>query len=346
MFYSVILAGGYGDRFWPKSKPDTPKQLLSITGKKTLLEETLDRIAPLILQERILIVTNKNIGDKILSAIPSLTTDNIIVEPGRKNTAPAVALAALYLKRKDKDAVMAVLPADHFIPDEERFLEILSLGYELAQKKENLITFGIKPTRPETGYGYIEADRKVATKSGIPIYEVRSFKEKPDLGTAKEFISKGGYFWNSGIFIWHVEAILDAFSKFMPELYSELMKIQDYRNSELEKFYQDVENISIDFGVMERAKNILMLEGDFAWDDVGSWKAIERIYPKDENGNVVLGEHVGIDTQNCIVMGKERLVATIGVSDLIIVDSGEAILICAKERAEEVKKIVEKLKEL
>lgn len=354
MFYGVILAGGFGDRFWPKSQPNTPKQLLSITGKKTLLEETLDRIAPLIPKERILIVTNKNIGDKILSMVSILSEDNIIVEPGRKNTAPAVALAALYLRMKDKDATFAVLPADHFIPDKEKFLKVLSVAYELAQKKENLITLGIKPTRPETGYGYIEVGKKVLllkeveTENGISTYEVHSFKEKPDLDTAKEFISKGGYFWNSGIFIWHVQAILDAFSKFMPKLYSGLMKIQDYRDSELEKFYQDVENISIDFGVMEDAKNILMLEGDFTWDDVGSWKALERIYPQDKNNNVVLGKHIGIDTQDCIIVGeegKEKLITTIGISDLIIVDSGESILICAKERVEDVKKIVEKLVE-
>ncbi len=344
MLYGVILAGGFGDRFWPKSKPDTPKQLLSITGKKTLLEETLTRIAPLIPRERILIVTNKNIGDKILSGISSLTQDNIIVEPGRKNTAPAIALAALYLRKKDKDASFVVLPADHFIPDEEKFLKILSLGYELAQKKENLITFGIKPTRPETGYGYIEVDKKVEIKNGISIYKVHSFKEKPNLDTARGFIAQGGYFWNSGIFIWHVQAILNAFSKFMPGLYSGLIKIQNCREAELEEFYQEVENISIDFGVMEKAKNILMLEGDFIWDDVGSWKALERIYPKDENNNVVLGEHVGIDTQNCIIRGDKKMIATLGISDLIIVDSGEAILICAKERAEEVKKIVEKLR--
>ncbi|MDI6734654.1 MAG: mannose-1-phosphate guanylyltransferase [bacterium] len=343
MLYGVILAGGFGDRFWPKSQPDTPKQLLSITGKKTLLEETLDRIAPLIPKERILIVTNKNIGDKILSMVNILNKDNILVEPGRKNTAPAIALAALYLRKKDKDASFVVLPADHFIPDKEEFLKVLSLAYELAQEKENLITFGIKPTRPETGYGYIETNQKVATKDGIPVYEVRSFKEKPSLDTAREFIARGGYFWNSGIFIWHVQAILDAFSKFMPQLYSGLMKIQDYQDAELEEFYQKVENISIDFGVMEKAKNILMLEGDFTWDDVGSWKALERIYPKDENNNVVLGEHIGIDTQNCIVRGDKKLIATLGISDLIIVDSDEAILICARERAEEVKRIVEKL---
>lgn len=342
MLYGVILAGGYGERFWPKSKPNTPKQLLSITSKKTLLEETLDRITPLIPKERIIIVTSKNIGDKILATIPRLTSDNIITESCRKNTAAAIALAALYLKNKDKDAVMAVLPADHFIPDKEIFLKILSVAYEHAQKKEHLITFGIRPTRPETGYGYIEVGKKVTTKNGISVYQVTAFKEKPDQNTAKEFLSRGNYLWNSGMFIWHMEIILDAFSKFMPELYSGLMKIQNKELS-LEEFFQDVENISIDFGIMEKAKNILMIEGNFIWDDVGSWNALERIYPKDENKNVVLGEHIGIDTQNCIMMGEGKLIATIGISDLIVVDTDEAILICSKERAEEVKKIVEKL---
>ncbi len=332
MLYGIILAGGFGERFWPKSQPDIPKQLLSITGKKTLLEETLDRIAPLIPKERILIVTNKNIGTKILSVVPTLGPENIIIEPMRKNTAPAIGLAALYLKNKDKDAVMAVLPADHFIPDKERFLEILSIAYEIAKEKENLITFGITPTRPEIGYGYIEVGKKVATKNGISIYEVNSFREKPNLNTAKEFLSKGGYLWNSGMFIWHVEAILDAFSKFMPEYLEQI-----------EEFYQQVENISIDFGIMEKAKNILMIEGDFTWDDVGSWRALERIYPEDENNNIVLGKHIGIDTQNCIVVGEEKLVATIGISNLIVVNTNEATFICPKERAEEVKKIVERL---
>ncbi|MEW6097130.1 MAG: mannose-1-phosphate guanylyltransferase [bacterium] len=343
MIYGVILAGGFGERFWPKSKPDTPKQLLSITGKKTLLEETIDRIATLIPQERILIVTNKNMGDKILSAVPTLTKDNILAEPMRRNTAPAIALASLYLKNKDKDPVMAVLPADHFIPDNDKFLKTLSIACEIAQKKENLVTFGIKPTRPETGYGYIEVGKKVATKEGISIYEVSAFREKPELNTAKEFLSKGGYLWNSGMFIWHVEVILDAFSKLMPELYSELMKIDSINEMKLEEFYQHVENISIDFGIMEKAKNILMIEGNFTWDDVGSWKALERMYPKDENKNVILGKHIGIDTQNCIIMAEEKLVATIGISDLIVVNTNEATFVCPKERAEEVKKIVEKL---
>jgi len=340
MLYGVILAGGYGERFWPKSKPDIPKQLFSISGKKTLLEETLDRISHLIPKERIFIVTNKDIGAKILSAIPRLKVDNIIAEPMRKNTAPAIALASLYLKNRDKEAVMAILPADHFIPDKEMFLKILSIAYEYAQKKESLITLGIKPTRPETGYGYIEVGKQIATKNGVSIYEVKSFREKPDQETAKKFLSSGGYLWNSGMFIWHVETILDAFSKFMPELYSKLMKIQ---NNELkvEEFFQEVENISIDFGIMEKAKNIFMIEGDFKWDDIGSWNALERIYPKDENKNVVLTKHIGIDTQNCIITGEGKLIATIGISDLIVVDTKEAILICPKKRAEEVKKIVE-----
>lgn len=336
MLYGVILAGGFGERFWPKSKPDTPKQLLSITSQKTLLEETLDRIAPLIPKERILIVTNKDIGTKILCAVSILTTDNIIVEPCRKNTAPAIALASLYLKNKDEDAVMVVLPSDHFIPDKEKFLKTLSTAYELAKEREHLITFGIKPTRPETEYGYIEVGKKVGNS-----YEVNAFREKPDIETAKKFLSKGGYLWNSGMFIWHVETILDAFSKFMPELYSGLMKINNELS--LEEFFQDVQNISIDFGIMEKAKNILMIEGDFTWDDVGSWKALERIYPKNENGNVVVGEHIGINTQNCIIVGEKKLIATIGISDLIVVDTQEATFVCPKERAEEVKKIVEKL---
>jgi mannose-1-phosphate guanylyltransferase len=348
MLYGVILAGGFGERFWPKSKPDTPKQLLSITSKKTLLEETIDRIASLIPKERILIVTNKIIGKKILSTVSTLSNDNIIAEPMRKNTAPAIAISALYLKHQDKDAIMAVLPADHFIPDKERFLKILSTAYDVASKKENLITFGITPTRPETGYGYIEVGKKVAVKNGISIYEVCSFREKPDLNTAKEFIAKGGYLWNSGMFIWHVETILEAFNKFMPAAYSGLMQLQNYINpineSKLTEFYQHVENISIDFGIMEKAKNILMIEGDFVWDDVGSWKALERIYPKDKDKNVILGKHIGIDTQNCIIMGEENLVATIGISDLIIVNTQEATFICPKDRAEEVKKIVEKLR--
>lgn len=344
MLYGVILAGGFGERFWPKSKPDTPKQLLSITGKKTLLEETLDRILPLIPEERILIVTNKDIGAKILSAVPRLTTDNIIVEPMRKNTAPAVALATLYLKHKDKDAVMAVLPADHFIPDKEKFLKILSIAYELAQKRENLITFGIKPTRPETQYGYIEVGKKVETKNGISIYEVSAFKEKPTIDKAKDFLSQGGYLWNSGMFVWHIEAILDAFSKLMPGLYSELMKMQN-ETLKLEEFFLGVENIPIDIGIMEKAENILMIEGNFTWDDVGSWKALERIYPKDKNENVVLGEHIGINTQNCIIVGEEKLVATIGISNLIVVATQEATFVCPKERAEGVRKIVEELKD-
>lgn len=343
MLYGVILAGGFGERFWPKSKPDTPKQLLSITSKKTLLEETIDRIADLIPKEQILIVTNKIIGTKILSVVCRLGQENILLEPMRKNTAPAIALSAFYLKHKDKDAVMAVLPADHFIPDKERFLKTLSIAYQIATKKEYLITFGITPTRPETGYGYIEVGKKVTTKNGISIYEVNSFREKPNLATAKQFLTKGGYLWNSGMFIWHVDTILEAFSKFMPDVYSGLMKITDFNKSKLEKFYQQVQNISIDFGIMEKAKNILMIEGDFVWDDVGSWRALERIYKKDENKNVILGKHIGIDTQNCIIMSEEKLIATIGISDLIVVNTSEATFISKKERAEEVKKIVEKL---
>ncbi len=350
--YAVIMAGGVGARFWPRSREKSPKQLLEIFGKDTMIVNTVKRLNSVIEPNRILVVTNKIQKSLITKQVPSIPADNIIVEPFGRNTAPCIGLAALYLKRIDPEAVMVALPADHVIQNEEEFHRVLRLAIWVAYESGKLVTVGIQPTRPETGYGYIQFND---VKNGANpyfdrgVYTVKTFAEKPNPETAKRFIESGEFLWNSGMFIWRVDTILNEIQKSLPDMYDELMKVDSYIGTEkfdqyLELSYKIIRGISIDYGVMEKAHEVLVLKGDFGWSDVGSWDEVYRLSGKDEKGNSVTGKVMLHNTKNTLIHTQNKFTAAIDVEDLIIINTDDALLICKAGKSQDVKEVVDYLK--
>jgi len=347
---AVLMAGGRGQRFWPHSRFDTPKQLLSITGGESMIRETVNRLSPFIMPRDIFISTTDDLFNSIKEALPEIDYLNYILEPVGRDTAACIGLAATILQHRynDPKTVMITLPVDHIINGKEQFLNVLENGCDLARKTGNLVTIGIETTRPETGYGYICAGNEFKTNKKVKVYNVEKFTEKPDRDTAKQFLKNSNYFWNSGIFIWTCKDILDAIKSNLPDLYDGLMKIRKYlgtlqKREIMKEVFFKLEKISIDYAVLEKANNRLMIKGNFKWDDVGSWTAMGRIFPKDEHGNVIQGEHESLDTKDCIVVNDEGLIVTIGISDLVIISSGKIKLIYPKNRENDLKKIIKKM---
>lgn len=347
--FAVIIAGGRGERFWPRSRFKKPKQLLPIVGTETMLQVTVKRIEPLIPLKRVYVVTGQKLEEEVRKQLPGLPQGNVICEPVGRNTAAAIGLAAVSIGKIDRSAAMAVLPADHLVLEEEKFLRCLKVAIKIAEERESLVVFGIKPDRPETGYGYIKSGEKIGEQEGIEIYNADEFVEKPDEKRARQFLESRRYYWNGGIFVWTYEVIMRQIEKHMPDLFRGLERIKNAEPAKLKEtiaeVYGNLEDISIDYGVMEKAEQKVMVRGDFRWDDIGSWLAMERIWQKDEHGNVSQGKFVGIDTHNSIVVGDRPLIATIGLSNMIIVATDDAVLICPKEKAQEVKKLIKKLTE-
>lgn len=351
MLYAVIMAGGSGTRFWPWSRKKTPKQLLKITGQDTMIKQTVDRITDKISSENIYVVTTACLADSIKAELSQIPAKNIISEPFGRNTAACIGLAATIILNRDADAVMAVMTADHIIEPPDLFLKALQCAEKLATETNALITFGIKPNEPSVNYGYIQRSEDMINLQDFQIYDVKCFTEKPDRATAEGFVQSGEYYWNSGIFVWSVSTILDNIKTLMPELSQGLERIgksidtPDESNiiyNEYEKF----DNISIDYGVMEKASNVRIIEADFKWDDVGSWLAIERLNNSDQDNNTILSKHCGIDTHGNIIIGdNEHLIATINVSDMIIVSTKDVTMVCNKNNAEDIKKLTDLLKE-
>ncbi|CUT03835.1 mannose-1-phosphate guanylyltransferase [Candidatus Chrysopegis kryptomonas] len=351
--FAVIMAGGVGSRFWPKSRARKPKQFLNILSSKSLIEQTIERINPLIPEKDILIVSNKNQTAELVQVLPKFPIQNIILEPQSKNTAPCIGLASLFIKRQQPDAVMVVLPSDHLIKDTEKFLDTLKIGIESAYETKGLITIGIQPTYPSTGYGYIQFVEDEESELGSKgVYKVKTFAEKPNLETAKKFIESGDFLWNSGMFIWRVDVILEEIKTYLPDIYEELMKIDeaigkdDFKNV-LEQSYGRMKAISIDYGVMEKTNRAYVIKASFGWSDVGSWEEVYNLAPKDENGNYVSSNPDSVilfDVKNCLVEGNKTLIAMIGVEDLIVVSTEDAILICKRDRAQDVRNVVNYLK--
>jgi mannose-1-phosphate guanylyltransferase len=346
--FFVIMAGGRGTRFWPRSRIRRPKQLLNIIGSTTILEQTVDRILPLTDWRHILVVTEQTQAEAVRNVLPLLPPQGLVVEPLGRNTAPCIGLAALILERIDPQAVMIVLPADHFIAQVPRFQETLLAAAETARSGEYLVTLGINPTGPETGYGYLERGEKVQEVSGQEVWRVQAFHEKPDRARAEAMVNSGRYFWNSGMFIWKAATILRQMARLTPAMFSELEKLRGYLGTAdwekaLADRYPAMENISIDYAVMEKADNVLMLAGDFGWNDVGSWEAVYQLEPKDGQGNRLTGPVWALDCRGCLVYSPDKAVGIIGLTDLIVVETPDALLICPRERAQEVKKIVEML---
>jgi len=356
MLNVVIMAGGKGERFWPKSRVRTPKQLLSIASENTMLQETVKRAEALTSSANIFIVTRVGLEKEIYKQVPHIPKENIINEPIARNTAAAIGLANLIIQKRDnisknKNSITLILPADHIIKNIKQFKNTITTAC-MAAEEGYLVTIGIKPSYPETGYGYINRGDKIFTKHGNDtpyIFKVKEFREKPDLKTAKEFLRTGECYWNSGMFVWTTKRIEEAFKEYMPKLYKALKVIGNslsspLRNEIIKGEYEKLEKISIDYGIMERAKKVSVVEGLFDWNDVGSWLALEKVYKKDDNNNIVVGDYVGIDTTDCILIGDKSPITAIGVSDLIIVNTGDVVLVCKKTEAQKVKELLKHIK--
>lgn len=348
--YAVIMAGGKGTRFWPLSREKRPKHLLNITGEKTIIQYTVDRLTPLVAKEKIMIVTGASHAGEIREQLTQLPAENILVEPVGRNTAPCIGLAAMHIRKKDPDAVMAVLPSDHLIADTEPFIASLMAAREMAKTRDCLVTIGIRPRWAETGYGYMERGAVTATVGETKIYQVKSFREKPNVKTAEKFLKDGNFFWNSGMFIWRASTLLDMIRKLLPDLYEGLLTIGEAigtgREAQvLAEIYGGIEPVSIDYGVMEKAPDVVMLEGDFGWNDIGSWDALWDVLEKDAKGNAVRGKVIRSGASNCLVHSPGKMVTLVGVEDLIVVETDDSLLVCRRGASQDVKKVVEHLEE-
>jgi len=350
--FAVIMAGGRGERLWPLSTPSRPKQFLPLLSGKSFLQATAERVTSLVGKDGLFVVVPQEYKELVAQEL-SLPREQILVEPEGRNTAPALGLAGLILFARDPKAVMIALPSDHLVTKTEEFQKVLGVAVEVAQKGEHLVTLGIKPDRPATGYGYIRYAELFAEVQGIPVYQVERFVEKPDRAKAEAFLEEGCYLWNSGIFVWRVDTFMHGLSQHMPELYAGLLELREHLGKPswedtLARVYSRLPAISIDYGLMEKAQNVLVIPADIGWSDVGDWSAMASLFPQDESGNAVCATHVGIDTENCVIYAEdpERLVATLGLRDLVIVETKEALLILRRDCAQEVRKILERLRKL
>ncbi len=343
--YAVILAGGIGSRFWPLSRATTPKQLLSVVGDESLLESTIRRLTPLVPPEKVFVVTNEEQAELIRLHLSydgsEALSPGYIVEPMGRNTAPAIGLAALRLMAADPEAIMAVLPADHIIGEGGKFRALLSKAARLAEKG-HLVTFGVKPTSPETGYGYIKSAERLSGEDGAARH-IDKFVEKPDRARAEGYLAEGGYYWNAGIFIWKATRILEEIKALQPLMYERLMEIRG--GGDITTAYNAMESISVDNAILEKAGGVVVIPADFTWSDMGSWNSFAEILGPDEKGNVKKGRVVDLGSRNSVILGCDRVVAAIGLEDMILVDTPDATLVCPKERAQDVKAVVEVLKE-
>jgi len=351
--HAVVMAGGAGTRFWPLSRESSPKQMLKIVGEDTMIRQTIKRLSGFLPDENISIVTSEKLAFDLSIHLEGLKKDKghlkIITEPFGRNTAPAIGLAAVYLKKTKTDPIMIVLPADHNIRSEDIFIETLKTAIKCAEGNW-IVTLGIKPSRPETGYGYIKKSSKLkAQSSKLQMYRVEKFTEKPDAKTAQKYLKDGNYLWNSGIFVWKTSSILEEIKKYMPALYNGLLKIEKAIGTKgerkvIEGVYSELDTVSIDYAVLEKSKNVMVVPADIGWSDVGSWAALDEALPHDANGNIIKGNVVDVESRDSIIFSGGRLVATIGLKNMVVVDTADATLVCRKEKAQDVKKIVDELK--
>jgi len=346
-YYAILMAGGIGSRFWPVSTKETPKQFHDMLGAgQTLIQKTFSRLSKLIPVENILILTNENYNSIVLEQLPMVKQEQVLLEPAMRNTAPCILYASLKIQKENPHAVMVVAPSDHWIEDENAFVQNLQQCFDFCSKENALMTLGIQPTFPNTGFGYIEYDK---TDSN-PMKKVSQFREKPDYETAKLFLQSGNFLWNGGIFIWSVKSITDAFEKFQPQMNSLFQKgFESYNTAEEKSFiadnYSSAENISIDYAVMEKASNVYVLPAIFDWNDLGTWGSLHEKLPKDDNNNAVVNAKVLLQnsSSNIISTAKEKLVIIDGLEDFIIVDKDNVLLIYPKSKEQEIKGIVAQL---
>lgn len=344
MLCALIMAGGKGTRFWPLSTEEKPKQFLNLIGEDTMIQMSVKRIKKLIPIERIFIVTGKKYESLVKEQLPNLPHRNIIIEPVGKNTAPCIALSAFHINQIYKDATIAVLPSDHLIKDETEFLEVLNSAREFVEiNKAAIVTIGMKPDRPETAYGYINYSSTHSIINGYEIRSVKEFVEKPNLEKAKEYLQDGSYLWNGGIFIWKAVNILRLTNKHLENTFNILNEIvatneENYKRV-LEEKYNEIDSVSVDYGIMEKADNIYVIPGEFGWDDVGSWSAVERYIKKDESDNLYLGDVKNIEASNNIVFSNKKPIMLVGISNIFVVESDDMIFISTKEKINDIDEI-------
>jgi len=355
--HAVILAGGRGTRFWPRSRTRTPKQLLNIVGKATMLELTIERLLPLVPADHIWSVTNAEQADALGKQLPAAARKRVLTEPVGRNTAAAIALAALHIRHAaDEDAMMAVLPADQFIAQPERYRAVVRAALQEADQPGRVVVLGIPPTRPDTGFGYIERAGEPREVLGFPVFAVQRFAEKPALDVAKEYVASGKYQWNAGMFFWRVSTFLDALKKYLPKTYAALDGLAKHIGkpsyaARLKKIYPTLENISVDYAILEPIsgeageKKIYMIPADVGWSDIGSWAAVFELLAKHSGENIFAGPGQSLDAEGNFLWSPGKFVAAIGVRDLVVVDTPDALLICPRDRAQDVGKIVKALEE-
>ena len=349
MAYAVIMAGGIGSRFWPQSRENNPKQFLAIHGEDTLIRNTMSRLRGIIPDENVFVVTHRRYVDQTREQLPTVPVENILAEPVARNTGPCIALAAIKLLARDPDAIMIALPADHVIRNTKRFHKALRSAIDKAQEKDTLVTIGIEPTHPETGYGYVQYDGQAEHDRKTPeALPVRTFAEKPDIETAERFLDSGDFLWNSGIFVWRADAILNAIQHHLPKVFRAFDPLRDalgtaQETKAISEAYAKSPTISIDYGVMERADKVFVVPASFGWSDVGDWAAVHALRKKDRQGNTLKGNVILNDSSRCLIDANQRLVVLIGMHDTIVVDTEDALLICNRESTQQVKNIVDYL---
>lgn len=346
MLYALILAGGKGTRLFPLSRAKNPKQFLKIINNKSFLRNTVDRIKPLVNEENIYIITNKEYIDKVQEELPDINEENIFAEPENKETATCIGFSAVKLLKKDPAATMIILPSDHYIENEKLFIDTIFQAVEIAERRKGLVTMGIKPSRPETGYGYINMGERINAR--IATFKVERFLEKPNLEVAKDLIFKGTYLWNSGIFVWRADVFLREMQKYLPKMYRSMLSIYkglDTKDEEktIKEQYSFIDGISVDFGVMQKTRKAYVIKCEFLWDDIGTFNALGR-FLKDLNGNNVKGNAVLEASESCTVYGEDKLIIVFGVKDLIVVDCQDVLLIMDKNKDQEIKYLVDILK--
>ena len=355
--YAVIMAGGGGTRFWPWSREERPKQLLPILSDRSMIWETVERIRPFVPAPKIFIVTSRTQAAQIRREVPQIPKRNLLVEPMGRNTAPCLCLAAWSIQMLNPESIMVTLPADHHIADQRGFLRTLRTAVAFADRHDFLVTLGIRPTAPETGYGYIQRGKILGQVGATKVFQAQAFREKPDLKRAKAYLRRGNHSWNSGMFIWKVGVYLEAVKKFLPRLYEDMLALPKAWGTQreekfLERVYQRCPSISVDYGIMEKAKNVALIEARFRWDDVGSWSALRDFRPKDQYGNAcILGKQPGggkilaVDSAGCVIQGEKKLIAVLGMKDTVIVEAGDVLLVCPLKRSQEVRRLLEELKQ-
>ena len=345
MIYGLILAGGKGSRLYPLSRSDEPKQFLKVINGKSFLVNTVNRVTPLISKDNLYVVTNKDYHEKVKEELKDIKPENIFSEPSNKETATCIGLSAVKLLKMDGDAVMVVLPSDHHIEGEKSYLDTIKQAVELANRRRGIITLGISPTRAETGYGYIEMGERIA--SNIPSYKVTRFTEKPNAEVARDFLMKGSYLWNSGMFVFRADVILREIEKYIPKMYKALMEIykhigEDDEEEVIRQQYELIDGISIDFGVMQRTRKAFVIKCDFSWDDIGSFTSLSRFLSSYRSNSV--SENVYLEeSENCSIFGDKNLIIGLGIKDLVIVDAGDVILVMDRNKDQDIKHLLSNL---